>query len=125
MTEILLKRFFRALNLLVSVLRDDFRQEPMDTTTAVGQTVVLHCRPPRGKPDPKVIWRKDGESVQPDERIQIQEDGDLVITSVVKGDVGEYSCLAINTGGEKQSNPAQLRVLGKITYKHSKKVVIY
>ena len=87
----------------------------MDTTTAAGQTVVLHCQPPRGKPEPKVIWRKDGKSVQPDKRIQIQDDGDLVITSVIKGDVGEYSCQAINTAGEKLSSPAQLRVLGKGT----------
>jgi len=39
---------------VVSVLKDKFLKEPSDTTAAVGQSVTLHCDPPRGKPDPKV-----------------------------------------------------------------------
>lgn len=99
--------------LILSVLKDTFVKEPSDTTSAVGQTVVLNCSPPRGKPDPKVIWRKNGELVQMDKRIRITEDGNLQIDSVSKQDIGEYLCLAINTGGERKSRPAQLRVLGK------------
>ena len=95
------------------MLKDDFRQEPQDTTTAVGQTVILHCKPPRGKPEPKVIWRKNDEPMQTDDRIEIQDDGDLVINSVEKHDMGEYICIATNKGGDKLSRSAQLRVLGK------------
>ena len=105
---------FNRLALFISVLKGDFKEEPMDTTTAVGQTVVFHCKPPRGKPEPKVIWHKNSEILHPNDRIEIQEDGDLVISNVEKKDMGEYVCFAINTGGEKQSKPAQLTVLGEI-----------
>ncbi|XP_053372877.1 roundabout homolog 1-like [Mercenaria mercenaria] len=101
----------KTANIQIAVLKDNFVEEPSDTTTAVGQKVVLHCSPPRGKPDPKVIWRKNGELVQTDDRIHITEEGNLEIDSVEKIDIGEYLCLAINTGGERQSRPAQLRVL--------------
>lgn len=50
--------------------------------------------------------------MQTDDRVTITEEGDLEISSVEKKDIGEYLCLAINTGGERQSKPAQLRVLG-------------
>ncbi|XP_060573508.1 roundabout homolog 1-like isoform X3 [Ruditapes philippinarum] len=101
----------RTANIQIAVLKDTFVEEPSDTTTAVGQRVVLRCSPPRGKPDPKVIWRKNGELVQTDDRIHITEEGNLEIDSVEKQDIGEFMCLAINTGGERQSRPAQLRVL--------------
>lgn len=98
---------------MISVLKDKFEQEPADTTAAVGDSIRLNCDPPRGKPDPKVIWRKNGETIQADSRIHITETGNLEIYSVEKSDVGEYLCVAINKGGEKQSASAQLRVLGK------------
>ena len=99
---------------LFSVLKEKFVQEPSDTTTAVGQSVTLYCDPPRGKPDPKVIWRKNGETVQTDGRIHITDTGNLEIYSVNKTDKGDYLCVAINKGGEKQSASANLRVLGKL-----------
>jgi roundabout, axon guidance receptor 2 len=51
-------------NLLVSVfsvLRDDFRAVPRDAVALVGGPVVLNCTPPRGIPEPSVLWSKDGK----------------------------------------------------------------
>ncbi|KAK3587010.1 hypothetical protein CHS0354_016990 [Potamilus streckersoni] len=101
----------RNATIKIASLRDEFRQEPTDTTVAVGKPVTLYCLPPRGEPEPKVFWRKDGDIVQPDSRIELQEAGTLVISSVRKSDTGEYQCFAINKGGERNSKTAQLRIV--------------
>ena len=97
----------------ISVIRDDFRQEPVDTTRSVGSSVVLHCKPPRGEPEVQVSWLKNGKELKLDERVQVADDGDLSISMVTKYDAGQYVCLGRNTAGEKLSSPAQLTVLGK------------
>lgn len=49
-----------------AVLKDDFRVEPKDTKVAQGQTALMECSPPKGNPDPVVIWKKDGKDVHID-----------------------------------------------------------
>jgi hypothetical protein len=44
--------------------------------------------------------------------VQPQDNGDLVVTNAQKLDAGEYTCLALNKGGEKESDIALLQVLG-------------
>lgn len=41
------------------MLRDDFRSVPKDTVALVGGPVVLNCTPPRGIPEPSVLWYKE------------------------------------------------------------------
>jgi hypothetical protein len=43
----------------VSVLRDDFRFMPVDTTVTQGDVAVLKCIPPKGNPKPIVRWLKN------------------------------------------------------------------
>lgn len=52
--------------ILFIVLKDEFRVEPKDTKVAQGQTALLECSPPKGHPDPMVVWKKDGEDVHID-----------------------------------------------------------
>ena len=94
-------------------MRDDFRLSPSDVPAAVGDTATFRCQPPVGKPDPKVLWRKGQELIQGDSRIQVKDNGDLVINSVMVSDAGKYTCLAKNMAGEKASIPATLKVLGR------------
>lgn len=53
--------FFPLCFVLVAVLRDDFRLVPKDTVALVGGPVVLNCTPPRGIPEPSVLWYMNGK----------------------------------------------------------------
>lgn len=62
-----------SFSLCVLVLRDDFRQNPVDVMVAVGEPAVLECQPPRGHPEPTISWRRDGANLDDrDERITVR-----------------------------------------------------
>jgi hypothetical protein len=50
----------------ISVLKDDFKQQPKDTQTVLGGAAILECSPPKGQPEPVVSWKKDNEILNPD-----------------------------------------------------------
>ncbi|KAM8835709.1 roundabout homolog 1-like isoform 1-T2 [Synchiropus picturatus] len=98
-------------SLEVAILRDDFRQNPVDVMVAVGEPAVLECQPPRGHPEPTISWRRDGLSLDDrDERITIRS-GKLMITNTRKSDAGKYICVGTNMVGERESEIAELTVL--------------
>ena len=101
---------------LFAVLKEDFKVQPRDQKRGVGETVVLDCRPPKGLPEPRVSWRKDGETVEENSRIQMAAVGNLVINNAQKSDSGVYACLAKNVAGEKTSRPANVVIMGKIDW---------
>ncbi|CAL1527760.1 unnamed protein product [Lymnaea stagnalis] len=107
----------RNATLQIAVLRDDFRESPQPVTVAAGETATFRCTPPRGEPEPKVLWHKDGSPLNPDNRVVVSSDGYLTISAVKVTDAGKYTCLAINAGGEKESLPAPLTVLEKPTFR--------
>ncbi|XP_025199330.1 roundabout homolog 2-like [Melanaphis sacchari] len=102
----------RNATLQVAVLKDEFRVEPKDTKVAQGQTALMECSPPKGHPDPMVVWKKDREDVHIDSmtRMRIVDGGNLMITDVKQDDGGEYLCIAQNIVGKKESTPAKLTV---------------
>lgn len=69
---------------LYTALRSDFRPGPDSTVVIEGNDVVLECIPPRGNPPPTVGWEKDNEPIEENERVQILEDHNLMISSVSK-----------------------------------------
>ena len=97
-----------------SVIRDDFRQEPIDMTKSRKSTVKFECIPPRGEPEPTVAWQHNGKDITPSDRIHIHDNGDLVINMATLQDAGEYVCIASNIAGTKSSDPALLTIIGKI-----------
>ena len=101
--------------MILSAIRDDFRTNPSNTEVALGDSAILDCRGPRGEPDPRLSWKKDGETVVASERVVIQQSGSLLLQQVVKSDSGIYVCIADNVAGTRESDPARLLVLGELS----------
>ena len=78
---------------------------------AVGSTVVISCKAPKGFPPPSTSWMKDGRLLSltesPGTRL---EGGSLVIGSVTKSDNGQYQCKAENVAGVRESPRVTLGV---------------
>ncbi|XP_059369917.1 roundabout homolog 1-like isoform X3 [Carassius carassius] len=103
-------------SLEVAILRDDFRQNPVDVMVAAGEPAVMECQPPRGHPEPTISWKKDGVNIDDrDERITIRG-GKLMITNTRKTDAGKYVCVGTNMMGERESEIAELTVLERPSF---------
>ncbi|XP_023708253.1 protein sax-3 isoform X3 [Cryptotermes secundus] len=96
----------------VSVLRDEFRPMPKDTRVAAGETALLECGPPKGHPQPSLVWRKNGQTIniEASKRVRVVDGGNLMIADVRPGDEGKYQCVAQNMVGIRESDPATLTV---------------
>ncbi|XP_029391867.1 titin isoform X2 [Mus pahari] len=77
-----------------------------DCHAPLGTAAYFQCLV-RGSPRPTVSWYKDGKLVQ-GSRFSAEESGigfhNLFITGLVKGDEGEYSCVATNNSGTARSS---------------------
>ncbi|KAF5273665.1 hypothetical protein FQA39_LY07355 [Lamprigera yunnana] len=101
----------RNATLQVAVLRDEFRITPSDTLVAAGETAVLQCGPPKGNPEPSIIWKKDGKTVDVDSRrVRIIDSGNLLINDIRRNDEGRYQCIAHNLVGYKETPVVLLTV---------------
>ncbi|XP_055687324.1 protein sax-3-like [Lutzomyia longipalpis] len=102
----------RNATLVVAVLREDFRLEPQNTRVAQGDTALIECGPPKGTPEPKVDWRKNGQKLELEnsKRIRIVDGGNLAIQDVRQTDEGQYQCVAKNAAGTRESTAALLKV---------------
>ncbi|XP_055853853.1 roundabout homolog 3-like [Episyrphus balteatus] len=98
--------------LQIALLKDDFRSEPSDSIALVGGPVVMNCTPPRGIPEPSVLWYKDGKLLDlSGKRLSMVEGGSLMISEVQVSDAGKYECSAQSMAGRKNAPPATLKVL--------------
>lgn len=97
-----------------AVLRDDFRLDPQNTRVAQGDTVLLECAPPRGSPEPQIMWRRNGQKLDTDnsKRVRIVDGGNLALQDVRQADEGQYQCVAKNVVGVRESALATLKVHG-------------
>ena len=100
--------------MILTVIGNDFREQPANTDVAVGTDAVLDCKPPKGEPEPRIRWRKDNDPIKPSERFIVLDSGGLRIRDTRKEDGGLYVCIAYNIGGEKESLPARLSIRGEI-----------
>ncbi|BES96070.1 Roundabout, axon guidance receptor, homolog [Nesidiocoris tenuis] len=94
------------------LLREEFRQEPQNLRVAQGETALLECGPPRGHPEPTVIWKRNGHVIDFDsnKRMRLVDGANLAIQDVRQNDDGKYQCVAKNTVGIRESAVALLRV---------------
>ena len=70
-----------------------------------------------GNPTPTFSWTKDGSVVNTTLRITFNENNkNLTITNVSRGDSGDYICVATNNVNIVQSNSSTLNVQCKDTF---------
>ncbi|XP_058065416.1 protein sax-3-like [Anopheles bellator] len=102
--------------LQIAVLRDDFRLVPKDTVALVGGPVILNCTPPRGIPEPSVLWIKDGKILDINgKHHSLVDSGSLLISEIQPSDSGRYECSAQSMAGTKTTPAAYLKVLAPPT----------
>lgn len=68
-----------------------------------------------GDPLPNITWEHNGVAVDPgsDSRVNILDNGTLIITMVTMTDMGNYQCIATNSLGSAESDIVMLMVQGQ------------
>ncbi|PFX30360.1 hemicentin-1-like isoform X2 [Stylophora pistillata] len=64
----------------------------------LGDTLVLQCAAV-GVPMPTITWVKDDKPLKSNDRINITDDGTLIIRDAIPQDVGEYHCVGRSPAG--------------------------
>ena len=107
--------YFLFLILTTLDLKEEFKLVPKNMISVSGDTVILECIPPRGYPEPTVLWKKDGNIINLiNDRIKLIKGSNIMISNVHPSDKGSYTCVAQNMIGSRESQPAAtLKVMGK------------
>lgn len=117
--------------ILITYLKDDFREMPRSRQVNAGSSINLNCKAPRGFPEPIVWWEKDGVKLNKEIVPKYEspfydltalsnsvsyhtfDNGSLIIKSASAIDNGEYVCVAKNEAGSKRTAAARLNVFEK------------
>ena len=82
------------LSIFVSEMTPKFKRKLEDKRTKEKDSVLLECE--LNKPNIPVRWLKNGEELQPSDRIQIKSDNfvhQLIIDNATIEDGGTYTCV--------------------------------
>ena len=102
--------------LIIITDQPEFNTHPQNKTKTEGENVTFTCNAV-GNPTPTFSWTRDGSVVNTTSRITFNENNKtLTITNVIRGDSGEYICVATNNVNTVQSNPSTLNVQCKDTF---------
>ncbi|XP_065917647.1 peroxidasin homolog [Dysidea avara] len=82
---------------------------PQNTSVLTGDSITLNCNI-TALPRPEVTWSRDNQSIEYDQRVQLLEDGSLLISDVMLDDVGVYQCVISNINGSDSSYFGELNV---------------
>ncbi|XP_057200052.1 peroxidasin homolog isoform X1 [Triplophysa rosa] len=84
--------------------------EPQDVDVTSGNTVYFTCRA-EGNPKPQIIWLRNNNALnmRDDTRLNLLEDGTLMIQDTRETDQGVYQCMAKNVAGEVKTSEVTLR----------------
>uniref|UniRef100_W5MFK7 Peroxidasin like n=1 Tax=Lepisosteus oculatus TaxID=7918 RepID=W5MFK7_LEPOC len=87
--------------------------EPKDIDASMGNTVYFSCRA-EGSPKPEIIWIHNNTEIdmRVDIRLNLLEDGTLMIQNTRDSDQGTYQCMAKNVAGETKTQGVVLRYFG-------------
>ncbi|NWS49913.1 PXDN protein, partial [Probosciger aterrimus] len=90
--------------------RPRITSEPQDVDVTSGNTVYFTCRA-EGNPKPEIIWLRNNNelSMKEDSRLNLLDDGTLMIQNTKETDQGIYQCMAKNVAGEVKTQEVTLR----------------
>ncbi|XP_053236757.1 peroxidasin homolog isoform X1 [Podarcis raffonei] len=93
--------------------RPRITSEPQDVDVTSGNTVYFTCRA-EGNPKPEIIWLRNNNelSMKTDSRLNLLDDGTLMIQNTQETDQGIYQCMAKNVAGEVKTQEVTLRYFG-------------
>ncbi|ESP01582.1 hypothetical protein LOTGIDRAFT_172618 [Lottia gigantea] len=89
------------ISVTASLSLPEFTKSPDDTTVSEFDPVSFVCQV-SGNPEPKVIWRKEGQKLKSDQRMRIYESDRQHFLEIPQSsllDAGEYECEATNSEG--------------------------
>ncbi|XP_057651009.1 interference hedgehog-like isoform X2 [Diorhabda carinulata] len=81
--------------LTIAQLKEFPRQDSIDTTVTVGNTIIWRCLVPESNPEASIEYLKKGELVN--YRYQKNQTKSLILPNVNADDTGIYTCRATNT----------------------------
>ncbi|KAJ2946833.1 hypothetical protein O0L34_g16161 [Tuta absoluta] len=87
----------------VAYIKKQFTQQPQSATVEAGRSVNLHCSPPPAAPPATLKWTRNGVTIEPNDEI-------LVLPKVGLQDMANYTCIAENIAGRRESETAVLSV---------------
>jgi roundabout, axon guidance receptor 2 len=100
-------------SLIITYLKDDFREIPKSRQVNAGSQVIMECKAPRGFPEPIIWWEKNNVQLYQSKDVYVFSNGTFAIVNASIKDNGEYVCVARNEAGIKRSQPAFLNVFEK------------
>ncbi|XP_065337029.1 leucine-rich repeats and immunoglobulin-like domains protein 1 [Cloeon dipterum] len=90
----------------------------------LGETAVIECMA-EGLPKPKLVWTRDGQQIEKDDRHFLTgEDQLLIIVNAGNTDSGLYTCELSNSAG-KLSGTSRLTVIQRDVYTNEKKTKMF
>ncbi|XP_045765200.1 netrin receptor unc-5-like [Maniola jurtina] len=84
-------------------IKKQFVQQPQSATVEAGRQVTFHCSPPPAAPPATIKWVRNGVTIE-------ATDETLVLPRVGLQDMANYTCMAENIAGRRESDTAVLSV---------------
>jgi len=95
----------------IAFLKKEFEVPPYSDQSQEGKQVELRCHPPKGKPEPKISWQKNGQKITDfDTNFIVTTEGHLIVVHTKLEDSANYTCVAENIANTRYSTPAELTI---------------
>ncbi|XP_059224908.1 netrin receptor unc-5 [Stomoxys calcitrans] len=102
----------QAATVNIAYMRKQFVTSPTSLRVEVGTRAELYCEPPNGFPLPTVSWYKNNVPITENKDIgpTVSATGTLTFRQVTLQDMANYTCVAENIAGKRNSDSAVLIV---------------
>ncbi|CAG9784805.1 unnamed protein product [Diatraea saccharalis] len=84
-------------------IKKQFVQQPVSATVEAGRSVTFRCSPPAAAPPATIKWMRNGAPIEATDEV-------LVLPNVGLQDMANYTCVAENIAGRRESDVAVLSI---------------